>query len=360
MLQNHNPTAPPEQKKHEWEPKHFASFVGQNPLVRQLRVEASAAAKTIRPVRHCLFSGLAGTGKSLIARILAWESFNVPIVEVKGKGLTHLDLTAAMNSMPTDGYDAKGHLVDVENAHFPTLIIDEIDGLERGICQILHDVLAPPQNNRWSYQGITSKGVRRCWHPGCCVIGLTNFLGSLLQKDEALVSRFPIQYSFDPYETEALTLLIAQYAEQKACAIDDDAAELLASRANGVPRAAITLFQRAVDVYLSTMDAPVHIDYQTASEMLTLIEVDENGLDRSMRAYLKALVVSNGRLSIQALASVLQNDQDSLLRIVEPVLMRRGFVIRTSGGREITLAGRKALGGETGDDLNNGREIIDD
>jgi Holliday junction resolvasome RuvABC ATP-dependent DNA helicase subunit len=79
--------------------------------------------------------------------------------------------------------------------------------------------------------------------------------------------------------------------------------------------------------------------------MMQMLEIDHNGLDKPMRSYLNALINAGGKLSIQGLSGVLQIEESTILKVIEPILLRKGMISRGSGGRSITSAGRAAISG---------------
>ena len=66
--------------------------------------------------------------------------------------------------------------------------------------------------------------------------------------------------------------------------------------------------------------------------------VDELGLDRLDREYLKTLLVNykGGPAGIEALAATINEESQTLMDVVEPFLLKIGFVVRTPSGRKAT------------------------
>ena len=74
--------------------------------------------------------------------------------------------------------------------------------------------------------------------------------------------------------------------------------------------------------------------------------VDQKGLTDLDRRYLKTIIefYTGGPVGIEAIAATLQEESDTLVDIVEPYLLKIGFVLRTSSGRKATEAAYKHLG----------------
>jgi len=83
-----------------------------------------------------------------------------------------------------------------------------------------------------------------------------------------------------------------------------------------------------------------------ADEALRREGVDERGLDRLDRAYLKTIAdgYGGGPVGINAIAATLTEDLETLEDVVEPYLLKIGFVQRTAAGRKTTAAALAHLG----------------
>jgi Holliday junction DNA helicase RuvB len=79
---------------------------------------------------------------------------------------------------------------------------------------------------------------------------------------------------------------------------------------------------------------------------LSLEGVDIMGLTRLDRKYLRTVIefYNGGPVGIDAIAATLQEETDTLVDVVEPYLLKTGFVTRTASGRKTSEAAYKHLG----------------
>ena len=74
--------------------------------------------------------------------------------------------------------------------------------------------------------------------------------------------------------------------------------------------------------------------------------VDAVGLTNLDRRYLKTIIdyYHGGPVGIEAIAATLQEESDTLVDVVEPYLLKIGFILRTSSGRKASEAAYRHLG----------------
>jgi holliday junction DNA helicase RuvB len=88
------------------------------------------------------------------------------------------------------------------------------------------------------------------------------------------------------------------------------------------------------------------IDQRVAREALTLLDVDEYGLDEMDGRILKTIIekFDGGPVGLNSLAVALGEDASTLEEVYEPFLIQEGFLMRTSRGREATPRAFKRFG----------------
>ena len=338
----------------DWSPTRISEFIGQSGLIKQLLIELKAAKMAKRQVRHMVFAGPQGVGKTLLARLIAMEAGCPDPVVIVGKSLTHESLSKILLDFTSDGYAKGGRLERPDLAKSNFLILDEGDQCPLPLLNCLHAVLDPDPGGRRIFQAKLPKSqVQPMWIVGFTCVLISNYIGRLAELSAPTLSRFPIQHTFEWYTDGEIVATLQQYANHAGVSADNDAIQLLAKRANGMPRAAISLFRRALDCHMAAGSGG-SVTVGNVNDMLDMVGIDANGLDRTMVRYLKALCDHpTGRLSLQSLQGILDTDSSTLQFCLEPVLMKRGLVLRCSNGREITNAGRAAIGMAVSNPTNN-------
>jgi Holliday junction DNA helicase RuvB len=74
---------------------------------------------------------------------------------------------------------------------------------------------------------------------------------------------------------------------------------------------------------------------------MALFEIDEQGLDRVDRQILRLLATqfASKPVGLSTLAVAVGEEPDTIEAVIEPYLIRIGFIQRTPRGREITQSG---------------------
>ena len=80
------------------------------------------------------------------------------------------------------------------------------------------------------------------------------------------------------------------------------------------------------------------ITAEITRQALNNLEIDSLGLSSNDRRILEALIdkFNGGPAGIQALAAVTAEEEETILDVYEPYLMRLGFITRTARGRVAT------------------------
>src|SRR5439155_17339067 len=164
-----------------------------------------------------------------------------------------------------------------------------------------------------------------------------------------LRDRFGMTFRLTHYEPEELAEIDHRSARILGVAIDDEAAAEIARRSRGTPRVANRILRRVRDV--AEVRHAGEITSEIAREALELLEVDDEGLERTDRELLEAIVhkFGGGPVGLSTLAVALGEEQDTIEDVYEPYLLQLGFLQRTPRGRVITELGREHVGAARAD-----------
>jgi Holliday junction DNA helicase RuvB len=82
------------------------------------------------------------------------------------------------------------------------------------------------------------------------------------------------------------------------------------------------------------------------AQALELLGVDEDGLDRADREYLRAIAerFNGGPVGLSTIAVAIGEDEGTLEEVYEPYLIQQGLIQRTPRGRVLTARGRELTG----------------
>ncbi len=311
-------------------PRSFDEYVGQTNVVENLKIAIDAARRRNEQLEHVLFYGPPGLGKTTLAALIA------------------RDMGRAMR--PTSGptlekpKDLVGILTSLEDGDI--LFIDEIHRLGRVVEEFLYPAMEDFQIDFVVDRGAYAKTIKLPLKR-FTLVGATTRAGML---SAPLRERFGIMHHLDYYSVDELQRIVVRSSGVLNVPIDDEGAHTIAARSRGTPRIANRLLRRVRD--FAEVRAGGHITAGVADEALQREGVDSLGLDRLDRAFLRTIVeqYGGGPVGISAIAATLTEDAETLEDVVEPYLLKQGFVVRTASGRKATPLAYSHLGAKgTGD-----------
>jgi len=300
-------------------PKTLGEFVGQKDLVENLRVSIKAATQRAEPIEHMLFSGPPGLGKTSLSYIIANE-MGARITITSGPAIDRAG-------------DLIGILTNLEMGDI--LFIDEIHRLSKVVEEFLYPAMENFKIDFIVDKGPHARTINFNLKP-FTIIGATTRSGLLASP---LRNRFGIFHHLDFYSPEELSHIIEHSAGKLGVAITPEAALEIAQRARGTPRVANRLLRRVRD-YAQVKTERGAIDNAVVAASMKTLGIDGKGLDDIDRRLMTVIAqhYKGGPVGVEALAATLNEEVDTLVDVVEPYLLKIGYLKRTSRGRELTEA----------------------
>jgi Holliday junction DNA helicase RuvB len=297
-------------------PKGLEEFTGQKNTVDALKVAIEAAKKREEPIEHLLLSGPPGLGKTSLAYCVAKE--------MKAK------LTSTSGPAIERAGDLVGILTNLEKGD--VLFIDEIHRVSKVVEEFLYPAMENFQIDFIIDKGPYAKSVKFNLQP-FTLIGATTKKGLL---SAPLRGRFGLFFDFDFYPVDELASVISRSAKLLDVPIDEKSCFEIASRSRGAPRLCNRLLKRIRDYAQVEGDGKINLEITKTA--LQKVGIDDQGFDDLDRRYLSALIniYQGGPAGIDAIAASLGEDRQTLEDVVEPYLLTKGFVTRSSRGRIAT------------------------
>ncbi|MBO03930.1 MAG: Holliday junction branch migration DNA helicase RuvB [Chloroflexi bacterium] len=318
------PDSDAESQSRDLRPKRFQEYVGQRAVVDSISIAVMAAKKRGETLDHALFHGPPGLGKTTISQIIARE-LDSQLIHTSGPALERpADVVGLLSNLkPGD-----------------VLFIDEIHRLSHAVEEYLYSAMEDFRVDFMTGSGAFAKTINLPLQP-FTLIGSTTRAGML---SAPLRERFGLAYHLDFYSTEELAQVVTRSARILEVEIDSDGATEIARRSRGTPRISNRLLRRVRD--FAEVRNSGAVTAAVASEALEIEGVDSLGLDRLDRLYLTTLSKNyqGGPAGIQALAATINEDQQTLEDVVEPFLLKIGFIVRTPQGRRSTPVGFEHVG----------------
>jgi Holliday junction DNA helicase RuvB len=305
-------------------PRTLDECIGQSRVISALRISLQAARQRGDALDHVLFHGPPGLGKTTFANVIAAE-MATNIVTTSGPAVER-------------GGDLMGILTNLSRGD--VLFIDEIHRLPPAVEEFLYPAMEDFCVNFTIEKGAHARTLRYEVKP-FTLVGATTRAGLL---SSPLRERFGITHHLDFYPVDELGQVVLRSASILGVEIAGEGAAEIARRSRGTPRIANRLLRRARDY--AQVRAQGRITLEVAEEALEFEGVDPLGLTAEDRDLLRTIVqvYNGGPVGIEALAATLNEEVDSIVELVEPFLLKIGFLTRTPGGRRVTAQACQHLG----------------
>jgi holliday junction DNA helicase RuvB len=300
-------------------PRKLDQVVGQEAVVRQLKLIIDSATIREKLPEHILFYGQPGLGKTTMANLISNE------------------MNANFRVITAPSLQKIGDLVSILVGLEPNtvLFIDEIHRLKLPLEESLYSAMEDGQVDLIMGKGNGISTLRMDLNP-FVLIGATTQLGKI---SKPLKDRFPTVFQLQSYNNTDMFILIERSSDILKLKLDDDSKFLIAQRSRGVPRVANNILKRLLDY--QTVHKMREVNLVQTTEFFEELGVFDQGLTRSDLKYMSSL--KDGSLGLKTIASIMMEDPETIELVIEPYLIHLGYIEKSSEGRNLTLKGKDKM-----------------
>lgn len=301
-------------------------FIGNTHAIAklQLLIDEAVDDEDVR-IPDLALLGPSGHGKTTLARIIA---------DTLSRKLLIINSTVIK-----DPFQFRGLIIDLftNNPHGSIVLLDECHALQRSIQDNLLTATEHPRHLQTTHKGETFND---SLPKNCSFIFATTHSGKI---KEALLTRLEqielMTYTSAEQATMALRYLQKEHGVNKADLTVDVLMEIATRARNG----------RQVVKFCDTMmrfkrkHKLGKLTRESVENTFKVLDVDKYGLTKIDRLMLTHLLKMNGTVGLDTLDAVMPCTKARIKDQIEPYLLSKGFIVRTSAGRMITTKGRQAL-----------------
>lgn len=288
-------------------PSKFSDIIGQDNVVKRLRVMSNGCKNSGQTMPHILIDGPPGLGKTTIASAIANEL-----------GVNLYNVNAATVRSPKNIIP---YLMGIDPRS--VLFIDEIHRLPKVVEEFLYPVMED-----YRLDILVENKPESIDLPVFTMVGATTNSGTLSQP---FYDRFTIKEHLTFYTPDDLAKLAGSTAEKLGLNLSESDLVEIAKRSKGTPRILNARLQWYKN-YIASYPQESNIDNIFLDQ-----GIDQNGFDSNDQKYLDILKKNRGNpLGLKSISSMTGIAMETIENSIEPFMVRMGYIIRSQKGRLLT------------------------
>ncbi len=300
-------------------PENFTEFIGQERLVHTLKIMIESSKKRKVMCDHILLHGKPGIGKTSLAMLIAKEM--------------ETNIKFAQGSLMEKKADILSLFATIQKND--VIFIDEIHSINKQIEELIYSAMEDGVIDIPIGIDGESKIVRMKLPPFTLIGATTKYNRISLPLRE----RFGLIGKLIDYDEKELVSIINITSKKLKIKSTKEAKTIVSSYSNSIPRTANNLIKRCRDFALS--DNKKIIDKDIVYETFKFIGLYKYGLNDMHIEYIKVLGnIFNGKwTSLDAISGVISDSKENIEQDIEPILLKKGLLVKSSRGRMLTNKG---------------------
>jgi Holliday junction DNA helicase RuvB len=296
-------------------PTRLDDLLGQKSLIEALEINILSAKSRGTCIDHSLLYGPPGTGKTTVANAVANE-MGSSLQVANGANLRTIKTL-----IPYVMRIEENSVLFIDEIHRMTSLVEEF------LYPIMEDFKLDMATESKEFNGETlSMEI-----PRFTLLGATTEYGSL---SKPLIDRFKHKHTLSLYNIEDLLSIVRANAERINVPMSECAMRVVAETSRGTPRIANAGLEWVRDYHIAKGISRLSGDDVEAA--MAIKGIDKSGMTQMDREYLKVLKKYGKPMGIETIVSISGFDRNTIEGIIEPWLLQKGKIIKTSKGRIVT------------------------